>query len=184
MNQTKLYTIGHSNHAIDEFVALLKQYGIQALVDIRRFPSSRRMPHFSRLNLAEALAEHDIEYHWLESLGGHRKEGLADSPNLGIRNQAFRNYADYMLGDEFREGADELLAIAEQRRAAIMCAEGSFQQCHRKLVSDSFAANGANVRHVLPTGELVEHKLSKVVQFRNGKVTYPELHPLFDTADD
>ncbi len=180
MNQVKTYTIGHSSHAIDQFVALLKQHDIEALVDVRRFPSSRRLPHFNRPDLANALGEHSIEYHWLESLGGHRKEGLADSPDFGIRDQSFRNYADHMLGDEFRAGADRLLKIAENKRVAIMCAEKSFQECHRKLVSDFLLANGVTVQHILVTGELAEHKLSEGAKVQDGEVTYPESHPLFD----
>ena len=180
MNQTTIYTIGHSNHAIDEFISLLKQHEIEALVDIRRFPSSRRLPHFNRPNLAKALGEHGIEYHWLESLGGHRKKGLADSPNVGIRDLSFRNYADHMLGDEFREGADRLLEIADNSRAAIMCAEGSFHQCHRSLASEFLVANGLTVQHILPTGELAPHKLSEGAKVQERAVTYPESHPLFD----
>ncbi len=180
MNQVEIYTIGHSNHSADRFIALLKDHGIEAMVDVRRFPSSRRLPHFNRPNLAGALEEHGIEYHWLESLGGHRKEGLADSPNFGIRDQSFRNYADHMLDDEFREGADRLLDIVENRRAAMMCAESSFQQCHGKLVSDFLLANGVTVRHNLSTGELAEHKLSEGAKVQDSNVTYPDSHPLFD----
>ena len=162
MNQIVIYTIGHSNHSMDEFIALLKQHGIEVLADVRRFPSSRRLPHFNRPNMAEALREHDIEYHWLESLGGHRKEGLADSPNFGIRDDAIRNYADHMLSDEFRNGVERVLTIANMKRTAIMCAEKSFPECHRKLTSDFLVANGVTVQHILPDGKLAPHKLSEV----------------------
>ena len=180
MKQTTIYSIGHSNHAIDEFISLLKQHAIEALVDIRRFPSSRRLPHFNRPDLAKALGEHSIEYHWLESLGGHRTKGLAASPNVGIRDLSFRNYADHMLGNEFRQGAHRLLEIADDSRAAIMCAEGSFHQCHRKLASEFLVANGVTVQHILPTGALASHKLSDGAKVQEGEVTYPESHPLFD----
>ena len=136
MREIEIFTIGHSNHAIDRFIALLKQHGITALVDIRRFPSSRRHPHFNRPELEKALGEHGVEYHWHEPLGGHRKEELDESPNLGIRDESFRNYADYMLGDEFRQGAGRLLEIAGMKRVAMMCAESSFHRCQRKLLSD------------------------------------------------
>ena len=180
MNQTVIYTVGHSNHSIDEFIALLKQHGIEALVDVRRFPSSRRLPYFNRPNLAEALEEHGIEYLWLESLGGHRKEGLSDSPNFGLKEDSFRNYADHMLSDEFRDGIDRLLAIADTKRTAIMCAEKSFYDCHRKLTSDFLVANGVAVQHILPDGKLEPHKLSEAAKVGNGRVTYPESLPLFD----
>ena len=180
MNQFEIYTIGHSNHAMDHFIALLKQHEIEALADVRRFPSSRRLPHFNRPNLAGALEEHGIEYHWLELLGGHRAEGLAESPNFGIKDASFRNYADHMLGDEFRQGADQLLEIAENRRVAIMCAEKSFHECHRKLTSDFLVAGGAVVQHILADGKLESHNLSDGAKERDGSVTYPESHPLFD----
>ena len=159
---------------------IVKQHEIEALVDIRRCPSSRRLPHFNRHDLANALRAHGIDYHWLESLGGHRKKGLADSPNLGLRDLSFRNYADHMLGDEFRQGANRLLEIADDSRTAIMCAEGSFHQCHRKLASEFLVANAVTVQHILPTGALAPHKLSEGAKVQEGAVTYPESHPLFD----
>jgi uncharacterized protein (DUF488 family) len=180
MPQTTVFTIGHSNHSIDEFIALLTQHGIELLVDVRRYPSSRRLPQFNRPSLATTLQEHGIEYHWLESLGGHRKEGRADSPNFGLKDESFRNYADHMLGDEFRAGVDRLLEIAENRRVAIMCAEKSFHDCHRKLTSDFLLAGGVVVRHILATGELAEHTLSDLAKVQDDRVTYPESHPLFD----
>lgn len=180
MNQSVIYTIGHSNHSIDDFTALLQQHEIEALVDIRRFPSSRKLPHFNRPNLAEAVAEHGIEYHWLESLGGHRKEGLADSPNFGLKDESFRNYADHMLGGEFRAGADRLLEFADNKPVAIMCAEKSYHDCHRKLTSDFLVASGAEVQHILADGTLERHKLSAGAKVEDGEVTYPESYPLFD----
>lgn len=180
MSGTNIFSIGHSNHSIDQFVALLKQHRIETLVDIWRFPSSRRLPHFNRPKLAKALGEHGIEYRWLESLGGHRKEGLADSPNFGLKDESFRNYADHMLGDEFRVGADQLLELAKNKRVAIMCAEKSFHDCHRKLTSDFLVANGVSVQHILADGTLERHKLSDGSKVEGGTVTYPESYPLFD----
>jgi uncharacterized protein (DUF488 family) len=180
MNSITIYTIGHSNHSLDQFIALLKQHGVEALVDIRRFPSSRRLPHFNRPSLAEALRKHGFEYVWLESLGGHRKEGLADSPNSGLKDESFRNYGDHMLGDEFRAGVDRLLEFAENELVAIMCAEKSFHDCHRKLTSDFLVAGGVGVQHIHADGTLGRHKLSDGAKVRDGKVMYPESYPLFD----
>src|SRR5262249_3874155 len=108
-SKMKLLTIGHSNHPLDRFLDLLARPGIEALVDIRRFPGSRRHPHFHRDSLAAALSMSGIEYHWLEALGGRRHKQREESPNLGLENQGFRNYADYLLTDEFREGVEKLL---------------------------------------------------------------------------
>ena len=180
MDPITIYTIGHSNHSIDQFIALLTQHGIEVLVDVRRIPSSRRLPHFNRPNLSDGLGQHGIEYVWLECLGGHRKDGLPDSPNFGLKNESFRNYADHMLGEEFRVGADQLLGIADNRLVAIMCSEKSFHDCHRKLTSDFLLASGAVVQHILADGTLEQHKLSDLAKVQDGQVTYPENHPLFD----
>jgi uncharacterized protein (DUF488 family) len=89
-----LLTIGQSNHPLDHFLALLVRHGVEALVDIRRFPGSRKHPHFNRDDLASALQEAGIDYHWLEALGGRRNKLRDESPNLGLHNAGFRNYAD------------------------------------------------------------------------------------------
>jgi hypothetical protein len=117
-------TVGHSNHPPERFLALLARHGVEAVVDIRRFPGSRKHPHFSRDNLAAALPKSGVEYHWLEALGGRRHQQRDDSPNLGLENQAFRNYADYMLTDEFREGVKKLLEVARQKRRAWVSGRG------------------------------------------------------------
>jgi uncharacterized protein (DUF488 family) len=172
-------TIGHSNHTLDRFLALLAQHEIEAVVDIRRFPGSRKHPHFHRDNLAAALPKSGVEYHWLEALGGRRHKQRDDSPNLGLENQGFRNYADYMLTHEFHEGMKELLEVARQKRTAIMCAEGLFWQCHRRLVSDFLIANGMTVQHIMPSGALQPHKLTPGAAIDGGSVTYPGEESLF-----
>src|SRR5208283_1533490 len=142
-----LYTIGHSTHPLEEFLALLAQHGVAALADIRRFPGSRKYPHFNRDDLASALQNAGINYHWLEALGGRRakpRDGLSTG-NLGLHNAGFRNYADYMLTQEFQEGVASLLKVARQKCTALICAEGLFWRCHRRLVSDFLTANGLTV---------------------------------------
>ena len=178
-SKMKLLTIGHSAHPLERFLALLARHGIEALVDIRRFPGSRKHPHFNRDNLAAALQEAGIEYHWLEALGGRRPKQRGESPNLGLENQGFRNYADYMLTDEFREGVEKLLEAAQRKRTAIMCAEGLFWQCHRRLVSDFLEANGVMVQHIMPGGELRPHMLTSGAVAEGGQVTYPGERSLF-----
>jgi uncharacterized protein (DUF488 family) len=176
---SSVLTIGHSNHPLNRFLALLAQHQIEALVDIRRFPGSRKHPHFNRDNLAAAVPKAGVEYHWLEALGGRRHKQRGESPNRGLENQGFRNYADYMLTDEFREGVEKLLEVARQKRTAILCAEGLFWQCHRRLVSDFLAANGVTVQHIMPTGELRQHTLTSGAVIECGRVTYPGERSLF-----
>jgi len=107
-----LYTIGHSTRTFDELVAALRAHGIATLVDIRAFPMSRRMPHFNRESLEVELPKRGIGYVWMKELGGHRKKIRDDSPNSGLRNDSFRNYADYMLTPEFAAAVERLLTIA------------------------------------------------------------------------
>src|SRR5579864_3380126 len=126
----RLFTIGHSNQPLDHLLALLAQHGIATLVDIRRFPSSRKFPQFNQNKLASAFQKAGIEYHWLEALGGRRGKKKGDSPNLGLENEGFRYYADYMQTQEFRAGIDNLLEIADRKKTAIMCAEAVFWRCH------------------------------------------------------
>lgn len=174
-----LFTIGHSNHPLDRFLAILAQHEIEALVDIRRFPGSRKHPHFNRDDLAASLKEAGIDYHWLEVLGGRRGKMEEGTANPGLRNESFRNYADYMLTQEFREGVEALLAIARHKKTAFMCAEGLFWQCHRRLVSDFLLANDVAVHHIMPNGELRPHPLTEGAKIGDGKVTYPGENLLF-----
>lgn len=114
----EILTIGHSTHTLDYFLGLLAQHRVEALVDIRRFPGSRKYPQFGQESLAAAVREAGIEYLWLEVLGGRRSKPKSPSVNLGLRNESFRNYADYMPSAEFHEGMERLLDIARRKRTA------------------------------------------------------------------
>jgi uncharacterized protein (DUF488 family) len=170
-----LFTIGHSNLPLAQFLDLLKQQRIQALVDIRRFPSSRAFPHFNRQALATALQEVGTQYHWLEGLGGrrHKRKDGGHSPNEGLQNEGFRNYADYMATAEFQEAVEKLLEIAGQQRTVLMCAESVYWRCHRRLVSDFLLARGITVQHIFPSGELRPHQSTPGARIDAGQVTYP-----------
>ena len=167
-----LYTIGHSTRPLDEFIAVLRAHSIQTLVDIRSFPMSRRLPHFNREALERPLAEAGIQYVWLKELGGRRKKLRDDSPNLALRNDSFRNYADYMLTEDFQRGAAELIKLAEQSRTAYMCAERVYFRCHRMLVSDWLVAHGHDVFHIDGTGPVKSHELMSEARLIDGQVIY------------
>src|ERR1035437_7473484 len=109
-----VYIIGHSTRTLNELVAAIKAHNIRTLVDIRSFPMSRRMPHFNRESLEVELPKHGIAYVWMKELGGRRKKIRNDSPNTGLRNDSFRNYADYMLTDEFAQGVERLVDITRR----------------------------------------------------------------------
>jgi uncharacterized protein (DUF488 family) len=171
-----IYTIGHSTRSLDELVAALKAHGIRTLVDIRSFPMSRRLPHFNRESLEVELPTRGISYVWMKELGGRRKKMRSDSPNTGLRNDSFRNYADYMLTTDFAQAVEGLLQIAQQQaggNTAIMCAERMYFQCHRMLVSDYLAAHGHIVLHIDDDKRPARpHSLMSEARLVNGKMLY------------
>lgn len=169
-----IYTIGHSTRELPELISALQAHGIKTLVDIRAFPMSRRLPHFNRESLKTSLPESGIAYIWLPALGGRRKRLTKDSPNTGLRNPSFRNYADYMLTQEFHNGIDELLRLAESGPSAIMCAERVYFRCHRMLVSDYLQAHGHEILHIDNEKPARPHKLTPEAQLVKGKLIYGE----------
>ncbi|HEX3352680.1 MAG TPA: DUF488 domain-containing protein [Terriglobales bacterium] len=169
---SSLYSIGHSTRTFDELVEALQAHSISTLVDIRSFPMSRRLPHFNRESLEKTLAEAGIRYVWIKELGGRRSKIRDDSPNIALRNASFRNYADYMLTEEFRLGINQLLQSAEQSRTAYMCAERVYFRCHRMLVSDWLTAHGHEVLHIDGAGPVKPHKLLPEARVIDGDVIY------------
>lgn len=177
-----IFTIGHSNHSVERFLELLIRHRIELLADIRRFPGSRKHPHFSREGLEQSLLAHNVRYEWLEELGGRRPALRGDeSPNQGLRNESFRNYADYMGTAAFDHGISKLTAYAQDQKTAIMCAEGLWWQCHRRLVSDYLVANDHEVLHIFPDGQTKPHVLTPEARAAHGRVIYPAPKTLFDS---
>lgn len=172
MTSETLYTIGHSTRTPEEFFETLKAHSIETLADIRSLPMSRRMPHFNRQSLEVSLPQHDIRYLWMSGLGGRRKKIRDDSPNIALRNDSFRNYADYTLTPEFHRAIEELLAVAGKSRTAYMCAERVFFRCHRMLVSDWLVAHGHHVFHIDGMGEAKPHVLMPEARIIDGQVIY------------
>jgi len=169
-----LYTVGHSTRTLDELGAVLKAHFIRTLVDIRAFPMSRRLPHFNRESLEKALPALRIQYLWMKQLGGYRKKLRKDSPNLGLRNASFRNYADYMLTPEFEQAVSRLVSIAEQGPTAYMCAERVWFHCHRMLVSDWLVAHGHTVLHIDGIQAPTAHRLTREAHLVKGQLLYPQ----------
>ena len=169
-----IYTIGHSTRTLEELVAALKVHGIRTLVDIRSFPMSRRLPYFNSESLEIVLPSHGISYVWMKELGGRRKKIRDDSPNIGLRNDSFRNYADYMLTDGFARGIERLLEEAgANSNVAIMCAERVYFRCHRMLVGDYLTAHGHKVLHIDDDKRPpCEHKLTAEAMMLNGELVY------------
>ena len=168
----RLYTIGHSTRTLQDLIETLQAHSIETLVDIRAFPMSRRLPQFNRESLEESLPEAGIAYLWMKTLGGYRKKTRDDSPHVAMRNDSFRNYADYMLTPEFEKAMADLIAMAEASRTAYMCAERVYFHCHRMLVSDWLVAHGHEVMHIDGTGPLKPHRLTAEARMIGGKLIY------------
>lgn len=173
VNQRILFTIGHSTHSIEGFIALLREHGVQHLVDIRTVPKSRHCPQFNTDTLEKSLAGAGIGYTHLKTLGGLRKM-RKDSVNTGWRNLSFRGYADYMSTPEFEAGLRELEQIASERPTAIMCAEAVPWRCHRSLVADAMMHRGWEVRDIMGLGAAKQHKLTPFLKVVDGGLTYPD----------
>ncbi len=167
-----LYTIGHSTRSLEDLIETLRAHQIKTLVDIRAFPMSRRLPQFNRESLGESLPAAGIRYVWMKALGGYRKKILEDSPNIGLRNDSFRNYADYMLTPEFQNAIGEVITLAEEAPTAYMCAERVYFRCHRMLVSDWLVAHGHEVLHIDGPGPARPHKLTAEARVIDGKLMY------------
>ena len=169
-----VFTVGHSTLPIDDFVALLRAYGIETIADIRTVPRSRRNPQFNADALPEALTRHGVEYVGLPGLGGLRKTSK-DSPNKGWRNDSFRGYADYMQTPAFTEALDELIGLSRHRRVAIMCAEAVPWRCHRSLVADALEVRGIPAVEILSKTSHRRHQLTPFAQVHGTNLTYPPL---------
>jgi uncharacterized protein (DUF488 family) len=169
-----IFTIGHSTRDLADFSRVLQAHDIRLLMDIRAFPMSRRYPHFNRENLERWLPEIGCDYGWEKDLGGRRgKQMPADqSPNVALRNPSFRNYADYMLSESFRQAAQRLVEFSEKNRTTIMCAEQLYFRCHRMLVSDYLLAQGHAVLHILDEKPPKPHALTKEARVIDGRLVY------------
>ena len=166
------FTVGHSTHTLDALVRLLAAHGVRCVADVRRFPSSRRHPHFARDALDAGLREHGIGYAHLEALGG-RRSAARDSPNAGLENAAFRGYADHMGSAQFAAGLERLEGLAAAAPTAVMCAEALWWRCHRRLVADALVARGWTVDHIGPDGRLTRHELTPIARVESGRLVYP-----------
>ena len=154
-----IFTVGHGTRATEELVDVLKSADVEVLVDVRRYPGSRRNPHFSREALEKSLPRAGITYEWRgETLGGRREKENPKSRHHSLRNKAFKGYADYMDTDEFRNAVKDLENEAASKAIAIMCAETLWWKCHRRMISDALHARGNEVIHLIKPGDRNAHK--------------------------
>ena len=178
---TQILTIGHSTHERKAFLALLERHRIGALADVRRYPRSRRVRWADEAVLASALPPAGVDYRHLPELGGRRRP-LPGSPNGGWRVGQFQGYADHMASAEFAAGLERLLALAAERRTAVMCAEAQWWRCHRRLLSDVLLVRGLQVLHIDGRGYTERHVLTEFAVVEDGRVTYPPSQVALDVS--
>ena len=181
---TTIRTVGHGTLDADELGELLRGAGVTELVDVRRFPGSRRFPQFRAEEMARWLPEHDVGYRHLEALGGRRK-GVPDSPNVGLRNDSFRAYADHMATDGFAAGVATLVDIAAGESVAVLCSESVWWRCHRRLLADHLVlVHGVVVEHLFHDGRLNRHDPTPEARRHDDHVVYDvgAATPLFDPS--
>jgi uncharacterized protein (DUF488 family) len=155
-----VFTIGHSTRSAEEFIGLLGEFGVELLIDVRRFPMSRRHPQFNRDALSVSLPAAGIGYLHEEVLGG-RRSPREDSRNTAWRNAQFRGYADHMDTPAYRGGVERIVERAQTAVQAVMCAEAVPWRCHRNLLADALVARGLEVRHIMQPGKASPHTLNK-----------------------
>jgi uncharacterized protein (DUF488 family) len=166
-----VWTIGHSTRPLEEFIAVLEAHGVELIADVRRFPGSRRLPHYAAPALEAALAGRGVAYRWLPALGGRRRPDPA-SQNVGWRHPAFRAYADHVATAAFAEGLHELLTLAQGLRTAVMCAEVLWWRCHRRLIADVLTSLGVPVIHLRTASVAEPHRLAAPARLVDGRLTY------------
>ena len=170
-----IFTVGHSTRTLDEFVELLKTFGVAMVVDVRSVPRSRHNPQFNKETLPDSLKLAGVKYVHMPDIGGLRR-AKPDSVNTAWKNKSFRGYADYMQTKEFTEQLLNLMLLARENTVAIMCAEAVPWRCHRSLISDALVVRQVNVKHILTKGNVIKHRLSEWAHVEGTKITYP-LYP-------
>lgn len=165
--------MGHGTLAAEQFAAVVRAAGVKTVVDVRRYPASRRHPHFSGEAMAAWLPANGVDYRWLAALGGRRRPS-PDSPNTAWRNEQFRAYADHMATDEFAAGVDQLKELAVHVPVAVMCSEAVWWRCHRRLLADHLVlVEGISVYHVFHDCRLTPHEPLAGARRDGSHVVYP-----------
>jgi len=176
MTKYKIYTIGHSTTPLADFIDILRQVGVEHLVDVRKIPRSRSNPQYNIDTLPLSLSEYQIGYTHMAALGGRRgrQTDMMDSVNGFWINRSFHNYADYAMAPEFRSGLNQLRELGHQSRCAIMCAEAVWWRCHRRIITDYLIAAGERVFHIFGKDHVDEAQITSGAKPRpDGTLTYP-----------
>lgn len=176
MPHPTVFTIGHSNRSLEEFLELLVEHSIRHVVDVRKLPGSKRYPQFNADALAEELSHHGIELSRSGGLTGRRNvnKEIAFDVNAWWQNRSFHNYADHALSTEFGQAFSELGEMAREQLTAIMCSEAVWWRCHRRIIADYLLVAGYRVEHIMGPGQLMTAELSDgAAPQSDGSIVYP-----------
>jgi uncharacterized protein (DUF488 family) len=168
---TPLFTVGHSTRSLEELVRICEAHAVAGIADVRRFPGSRRSPHFARQALEQTLPAHGVRYLWVPELGGRRQRARDAAPSPW-RVAAFAAYAEHMQSAEFRAGIDKVLAALAEGATAIMCAEASPYRCHRRLIADWAELHGIEVVHLMDERRRERHRVTPFAERVGDDVVY------------
>ena len=160
------YTAGHGTRTAEELVGLLRKAGVQTLIDVRRYPGSKRNPQFNRAALAESVAAAGMRYRHVEALGGRLSGEPGEERFRCIRTAAFRSYAARMGTAEWQAALASALA---EPAPCFLSAETLWWRCHRKLIAELLVARGHEVLHLLPD-RVERHRLSDDADARGGRL--------------
>ena len=165
--RVRVFTIGHGRRPVEELTDMLRTACVETLVDVRRFPGSRRNPQFNQAALAETLRGVGIDYRHAEELGGRRSNEPGEERFPCIRVAAFRSYAARMGTDAWQQALE--IALAEPS-PCFMCAETPWWRCHRRLVAELLTARGYEVIHLIRPGESQPHRMYDESMVREGEL--------------
>lgn len=174
-SSARIFTIGHSSRPLSAFLGLLAESKIECIVDVRRLPGSRSFPQYNADQLAASLAEHGVDYWYLQALAGRRstRDLQGAVPAAFWRNVSFARYAAYARGEVFAHGLHELMQRARQQPCAVMCSEAVWWRCHRRIIADHLLALCVNVCHIMGPTQVVVATLTRGARTQDGEVIYP-----------
>jgi uncharacterized protein (DUF488 family) len=167
VNRQTVFTLGHGARPAEELVACLTRARVGTLVDVRRFPASRRHPQFNREALAASVEAAGVAYLHLEELGGRRSGEVGEDRFACIETPAFRSYAARMGTDDWQAALESALA---RDRPCFLCAETPWWRCHRRLIAELLHARGHHVVHLLRPEEARPHRPWDVAEARGGRL--------------
>ncbi len=171
----KIYSIGHSDRDRQQFLEVLFGHDIEAVADVRRYPSSRKFPHFNSGNMSSYLSEQSIRYETFgDGLGGYVGSQENEDKIGGWKADGFKQYAAYARTASFQEALKGLMELARHHRTAFLCAEGYYRRCHRQIIADYLVAHDWTVYHISSPGSCTKHELRDFASIEDRRVSYED----------